>query len=321
MVDDNATTVGLETGWIEIDVQFEDIIAVNSKKTPFNIVVDKGSTVGTILQYIIDTLPVKYALIDMPDNDYTLGETIIPPGNLVPTLKIIQYCIGIYENGLLAFHDDDILYILNKYAMTHECKTGEKNTTHIYITELSVMLGGVTVRGIDPSNQEPTYIGPIVAKTIENELLSGELDGNNFIFSSFRQGLNAVKYHDNEPVSSESKRVAITLKRNIETYKHSIDKNIVDYDELANAYNMVSYFNELEAIVKQVILKVENVNVLDFKPNKLVNLHFLDADKNRRLSGVYHINEVTTTFVPVNNTKSNEMLCISTIALSRRSKE
>jgi hypothetical protein len=318
MIDDNWSSVGLETDRVSVDVQFEDIIAVNSKKTPFNIVVDKGATVGAILQYIIDVLPVKGVLIDMPDNDYSLGETIVPPGNLVPVFKYIQYTIGIYENGLLAFYDDDILYILNKYAMDHECRENEKITTHIYVTELDKLLGGATVRGKDPATQEPTYTGPIIVTTHENEVLSGEIDGNNFIFSSFRQGLSAVKYHDNMPVSDNSKQVSMVMKRNIETYKHTIEKNIVDYDELANLYNMASYFNELEANVKAVSLKLENINIMDFKPNKLVNLHFLDLSKNIRLSGVYHINNITTIFVPVNITQSQEMLCVGAMALTRR---
>jgi hypothetical protein len=316
--DDDWSTVGLETDRISIDVQFEDIIAVDSKKTPFNMVIDKGATVGSILQYIVDVIPVKGALIDMPDNDYILGETIIPPGNLVPILKIIQYTIGIYENGLLVFYDDDILYILNKYALNHECQQDEKIITHIYITELDKMLGGTTVRGLDPATQEPTYIGPIVAKTQENEVLSGELDGNNFIFSSFRQGLSAVKYHDNEPISDNAKQVSMIMKRNIETYKHSIEKNIFDYDELANLYNMASYFNELEALVKPVQLRVENINIMDFKPNKLIYLHFLDANKNMRLSGVYHMNTVTTIFLPVNISNSREMICVGLLSLTRR---
>jgi hypothetical protein len=317
-IDDNWTSVGRDTNSVDIDVQFEDIIAVNSKKTPFNMVVDKGTTVGAILQYIIDVLPVKGALIDMPDNDYSLGDTIIPPGNLVPVLKIMQYTIGIYENGLLAFYDDDILYILNEYAMEHECRVNEKNITHIYVTELDKMLGGVTVRGIDPLTQEQTYLGPIIVKTQDNEVLSGELSGNNFIFSSFRQGLSAVKYHDGAPVSDMSKQVAMVMKRNIKTYKHSLEKNIVDYDELANLYNMASYFNELEANVNQVSLELENINIMDFKPNKLIYLHFLDLNKNIRLSGIYHMNFVTTTFIPVNNTRSSEMLCVGSMILTRR---
>jgi hypothetical protein len=319
-IDDNWTSVSRDTDRASLDVQFEDIIAVNSKKTPFNLVVDKGATIGSILQYIIDVLPVKGALVDMPDNDYSLGETIIPPGNLVPTLKTMQYTIGIYENGLLAFYDDDILYILNKYAMEHECKENEKIITNVYVTELDKMLGGVTVRGKDPVSQEPTYIGPIIIKTQDNEVLSGELDGNNFIFSSFRQGLSAVKYHNNEPVSDMSKPVSMVMKRNIETYKHSIDKNIVDYDELANLYNMASYFNELESNVKQASLQLENINIIDFKPNKLVHLHFLDLSKDIRLSGIYHINTVITKFFPVNNTQTNEMFCIGNMSLTRRAK-
>jgi hypothetical protein len=281
-------------------------------------VAEKGVTAGTLLQYIIDSIPVKGAIIDLPDNDYSLGETIIPPGNLVPTLRYIQYTTGIYENGLLAFYDDDVLYILNRYAMDHDCKENDKINTHIYITEFDKMLGGVTVRGIDPDNKEPTYIGPIIAKPFDNEVASAELDGNNFIFSSFRQGLSAVQYKDNSPVSNNGKPVAMVMKRNIDTYKYSIDKNVLNYDELGNLYNMASYFNELEASVRQMNIKVENININDFRPNKFINLHFIDSQKNMRLGGVYHINEVTMVFIPINAMTSKEMICVANTNISRR---
>jgi hypothetical protein len=318
MLNDNESTMTFETDRVNIDVQFEDIIIVNSKKTPFNLVAEKGVTVGTLLQYIIDSIPVKAAIVDLPDNDYSLGETIVPPGNLVPTLRYIQYTIGIYENGLLAFYDDDILYILNRYAMDHDCKANDKINTHIYVTEFDKLLGGLTVRGINPLNQEPTYIGPIIAKPFDNEVASAELDGNNFIFSSFRQGLSAVQYSDNSPVSSNSKPVSMVMKRNIETYKYSIDKNVLNYDELGNLYNMASYFNELEASVRQMNVKVENVNINDFRPNKYINLHFLDLQKDMRLGGVYHINEATMVFIPINLASTNEMVCVTNANITRR---
>jgi hypothetical protein len=318
MVNDSETTVGRETGSVNIDVQFEDIIAVNSKKTLFNLVAGKGATVGTILQYIVDALPVKGAIVDMPDNDYALGETIIPPGNLVPALKYIQYNIGIYEYGLLAFHDDDILYILNKYALDHDCEEGDKIITHIYVTELDSILGGTVTRGLDPATEEPLYFGSIIAKSRENEVVSGELEGNNFIFSSFRQGLSAVQYEGGEAVSGSAKPVSMVMKRNIETYKHSREKNILDYDELGNPYNMASWFNELEATVKQVNVNLDNINVKDFKPNKFVRLHYLDQEKDMRLGGMYHINTITGVFTPVNPAATREMACKGAMTLSRR---
>jgi hypothetical protein len=318
MVNDNETFETKETDRVSIDVQFEDLIAVNSKKTLFNMVIEKGVTIGTILQYIIDFLPIKGAIVDIPDNDYELGETIIPPGNLVPTLRIMQYTIGIYENGLLAFYDDDIFYILNKFALDHDCKEGDKITTHVFVTEFDKMIGGITIRGIDPETQEATYLGPIIAKPIENEVLSAELDGNNFIFSSFRQGLSAVQFTDDKVDSQTAKQVAMSMRRNLDIYKYSVDKTILTYDELSNLYNMASYFNELEATVKQMSIKLENVNITDFRPNKFINLHYLDQDKDMRLGGVYHINNVTNIFVPVNKVSSKEMYCVSILTLSRR---
>jgi hypothetical protein len=207
---------------------------------------------------------------------------------------------------------------LNKYALDHDCKEGDKITTHIYVTEFDKMLGGITVRGIDPANQEPTYIGSIIAKPIENEIVSAELDGNNFIFSSFRQGLSAVQYTEDKVESATAKQVAMSMKRNLEIYKHSVDKNILTYDELGNLFNMASYFNELEAMAKQMTVKIDNTNISDFKPNKFINLHFLDQQKDMKLGGVYHINNVVNVFVPLNSASTKEMSCVSTSSLSRR---
>jgi hypothetical protein len=318
MVSENETTDTEETDRVTLDVQFESLIAVNSKKTPFNIVAEKGTTIGTILQYIIDYLPIKGAIVDKPDNEYELGETIIPPGNLVPTLKIMQYTTGIYENGLLAFYDDDVLYILNRYALEHDCKEGDKITTHVYVPEMDIASGGITLRGLDPESGEPVYLGPIIAKEIENEVLSAELDGNNFIFSSFRQALSAVHFNEDKADTGTAKQVAMTMKRNLEIYKHSVDKNIIVYDELANLFNMASYFNELEALVKQMNVTVENANIDDFRPNKFINLHFLSQDKNMKLAGVFHINETVNIFMPINKISTKEMFCVTTASLSRR---
>jgi hypothetical protein len=321
MASDTQTTVASETDRHTIDVQFEDNIAVKSKKSLFNIVADKDTTVGTILQHIVDILPVKGAIIDIPDNDYLFGQDIIfPPGDLIPFLKYIQYTVGIYENGLLLFYDDDIFYILNRYALDHDCKEDDKIITHIYVAEIDQSLGGMIVRGLDPDTQEPIYLGPIAAQVMENEVLSGEIEGNDFIFSSLRQGLSAVQYSDNKPISSNHKKVAMVMKRNIETYKYGAEKHILDYDDLNNLYNMASHFNSVEATVKPIQLSIENSYINDFKPNKLVNLHFVDQDKDIRLGGVYHINRTTTVFIPINRSQSLEMGCSTVLLLSRRSK-
>jgi hypothetical protein len=321
-VDTQGTTaVTSETNRVVIEVQFEDLSALDAKKTTINMVVDENATVGTILSYLVDTTPVKGAIIDLPDNNYAFGkDTVIPPGNLVPTLKLLQNVYGVYENGMSAFYDNNILYILNKYALDHDCEKDDKITTHIYITELEQVSGPV-IRGLDPETKEPVYIGSIIATVLRNELVSGELEGNNFIFSSFKQGISAVQYKDNKAVKDNFKPVAIAMKRNIETYKYSSNHNVLDYDELNNAYNMASFFNETEAMAKQIAVTLENVNINDFKPNNLVNLHFINQDKNLRLGDVYHILNFTTIFKPVNVFQTKEMVCMSSLTLSRRGKK
>jgi hypothetical protein len=130
--------------------------------------------------------------------------------------------------------------------------------------------------------------------------------------------LSAIQYTEEKADEQTAKQVAMAMKRNLEIYKYSNDKTILTYDELGNLYNMASYFNELEAIVKQTNIKLENINISDFYPNKLINLHFVDQHKDIRLGGVYHINNLINVFVPINMASTKEMRCASNLSLSRR---
>lgn len=320
----------LETNRINMIIGISDIVASKTAKTLFNTGLKSGQTIGSILLFISYSVPVKYVLIDKPDNQNTLPETIIPPGGFIQTMNYLQTTFGIYNNGLLVFYDNDILYILNKFNMDHDCKQDEKVITHLYIEESDVSGGMCIVQTNDSGESE--YIGSISTRYIDNEVTDAELEGNNFVFSSFKQGLDAVSYKNDKVDSTTAKPVTMVLKRNVETHKHSGEKNILDYDELNNPFNMASSFNESEAVAKKVVAVLFNVNIKDFSANKIVHLHYKTIEKDNRLGGLYHILSCKEMYSPSkgipteeeaideekNNNHANELQCMLTIVLSKR---
>jgi hypothetical protein len=220
-------------------VVLEDIMSVNIKNTMFNIVTGKDTSVGTVLQYIISKLPVTKVIVDRPDHPSKFEYIITPPGNFLPTIRNLQYLYGMYENDLLVFYDDEILYILNKFSEFHEYRSNDTVISHIFITEFDKMPGGVTTRSVKVESPminkgDPVYIGNIDAAPSDVKILDGALKGNNLIFSSYRQGMDAVQFLDNEVVSGNKKPVAMALKRNLPPYNNADEKSVLDYDELAN---------------------------------------------------------------------------------------
>lgn len=297
----------LETDTCDITVNLQDIPGIRTSKIIYNDCFKSGSTVGTILQYLVDTSCVKNAIVDKPDNQNSLPDVILPPGNFVATLNILQSIFGIYEHGLTAFYDNDILYVLNSYANEHDIVKGDSELSHVYITEADKDMSFMPLVSIN-DNGETMYAGGINTVVKDNEILSSELNGDNFVFSSFQQGLDAVSYNDGIVDSTSAKPVSMVLKRNLEAHSQSGDKNVLDYDELNNMYNMAAEFNRQEATSKPITIVLRNVDIMDFSPNKYIDIHFKDEGKEQRLGGVYFLLNATFSYAPANMQPTASMM-------------
>lgn len=297
MLDKNNGDSSLNTYNIDVNMILVNTVAQNMFKTMFCQVIDSGNKIGTVLQWIISELNINKAIVDDPDNGTELGDIIIPPMNTVQTLNYLQAVYGIYYNDIEIFYDnDEVLYILNKFATDHDCENNESNITHLYInngdSEVSV---GKIIRK-ENENGEGVYIGTIPMVYDNSEILDSETMGDAFVFSSFKQGLNAVTFYGDKPIPNSANPVGMALLRNSGSHDSSGNKALTDYDELNNSFNMFSYMNSLEAVAQRYTIKLNDCRITDFKPNKFVELHFEDVDKNNEHGGVYFLNSVTYEF-------------------------
>ena len=270
-------------------------------KQIFNNVIEGGGTVGSILGWVLSELNVRY-IADMPTGDHSLPDIVIPPMNTIQVLNYLQSSVGIYENGLETFYDfDDILYILDKYALDHEHVDSDTVLTHIYVNQGSnVESGAGDILHTKNKNDEAMYIGSPLINYETAEVMDSELRGDTFIFSSFTQSINAVGYDENgNPVPDTVRPLAQAMMRSNSGHTQSGTKFIVDYDELNNPVNMASYFNEMESRAQTMSVALNRVDIQDFKPNKLIELHFKDTTLNNVKGGIYFLNSVQFDFTQI----------------------
>lgn len=278
------------------NITFFNLKAQNVIKTLFNNVIESGENIGTVLQWICSETGLNY-IIDKPANETELGETILPTLTLIPAINYLQEMYGVYENGIQPFIDfDNVLYVLDKYSMEHDKKSEDTSITHVYSYDINESEPMSMIRA-ENDDKEAMYIGIPVIHNEDDEVLKGELLGNNYIFSSFDLGLDPVKYNTkNEVVPDSAEDVSFILKRNTETHNSSGEKSICDYDELNNIYNMTSKFNEVESQAKKLTIRLQNVNISDFNVNKIIDLHYQNITKNNSLGGKYYLNEAIFVF-------------------------
>lgn len=292
----------LESERSEITMYLNDVIGINTSKMIYNECFDgeAGITAGSLIQYIATNTPCDKILIDKPDNENTYQQDIIiPPTNFIGALQYIQTMIGCYQYGLLVFYDDGVLYILNKFANDHEVEKGETNVVHAYIADPDKNTASSPIYTVNDS-KESMYIGAMNFRPSDTKLVKSELFGDNVIFSSFRQGLDAIQYTNtkNSSKATGGKDVSLVLKHNNESHSESGTKNILDYDELNNPFNVASEFNAAEATAEMSELVIPYANIIDFKPNKYMHLHFKDNRKDYDYGGKWFIIDVRQIYMP-----------------------
>lgn len=277
-------------------VTFFNLVAQNVIKKLFNVVIEEGSTVGTVLEWMCSETGLKY-IIDKPANQNEQPEIVIPPLSLIPAINYIQEMFGVYENGIQPFIDlDNIIYILDKFNIEHDRQDGDTCLTHIYNIDIEKTGPNSITRSLN-DNKEAMYIGVPLIERASDEVLKGELIGNNYVFSSFQQSIDAVSYDkNNEVISGSEKEVASVMKRNTKTHNSSGEKTICDYDEMNNLFNIASKFNAIESYAERMGILLQNVKMDDFNVNKIIELHFQNTSKNIEFGGKYYLNNVEYRF-------------------------
>lgn len=315
--DPKVANIATETMHRNIMCNFFNLRGITLNKGLFNAVL-ADTSVGSTILFILSNSGVKRAIIDPPTNTSEYTNIIVPPHNLRSSIEELQARYGIYENGVLIFYDFNTLYILDRFAQSHEFEKGDSMRSIIQVYEADIN-PQLILDIFEDKDNTLIYDATILLERFDSSIASGEIEGNSFMFSNYKMGVNSVIFENGQFKANEAAPAASVLLRDTDTHKSSGEKTILDYDELSNPYNMASYFNATETLKNQYHFSLAGVNIQSFKPNKFIQLRFENVTKNKTFGGSYTMLRNILSFEPANET-SSDLICNADIHMAKRNK-
>lgn len=299
----------METITHDLDVVLYSAKALAANKDSLINAVFKDCDIGTALGFIIDNSTCETAIVDPPDNTSEYKNLILLPYNLRNSIWGLQTFYGIYKESLIAFFDFECLYILSKYAKTHEFDAKDKQYTKIQIydkpeTNLLPTLIGESKDSID-------YIISAEPSRIDQRAIMGELDGSKTMVTNYKMAIDTITSEDGEVTGYNN--AAIVIDKQSKSHEKSGSKISVEYDEMNNLINIAA-FNRERSPREAIPIAIPGVEPKSFKPNRLVTLEFINTQKNNELGGTYTTRSVRLTYDPVDQ-RHNRMICSASVVL------
>jgi hypothetical protein len=286
----------METGDVNIIVHFVNNTAIKITKLLFNAVYHTAS-VGTGIVKILSKANVPF-IVDPPSNDTAYANLLLLPHDFKASLLSLQSRYGIYDRSIMLFYDDNVIYLLSKYAFDHEHIEGENTISTLVLTE--------PLDDLDPL----VYIsedgdGKVIYKMsgnldpITHDIEVSETSGDAVIFSNYGMALDVIDYKDGEILAD--REVPFTpparmMVRDIDSHTKTGQKIVIDYDDLNNIYNMTSIFTELDALNNMFEFVIPMCYIRSFKPNRFIEVVMENKEKNARFGKKYNVMGVIFTF-------------------------
>lgn len=293
----------------ELDIILYSAKALAANKDSLINAVFKDCTVGTAVGFIIDNSSCETAIVDKPDNDIKYKNLILLPYNLRNSLWSLQYRYGLYKDSLIAFFDFECLYILNKFATSHEYAPGDKPRTIIEIHDKPETFIQPCLIGESKNAME--YIVSVEPKRIDQKAVMGELEGAKTMVTNYQIAVDVVTSKDGEVTGYNN--AAEVLSKQAKAHEKSGDKISLEYDEMNNLINIQAY-NRERSPKECLTFAIGGAEAKSFKPNKIIQLRFTNTRKNQELGGDYSVSTLVNTYVPIDQ-RHNRMICNASIAL------
>ena len=273
-----------------------------NKDSLMNAVLNKCK-VGTALGFMVDASTCDSAIVDKPDNDSEYTDIILLPYNLRNSLWSLQVRYGIFKDSLVAFFDFDCLYILNKFAMTHEFASGDKQYTFCIIHEPpETQLLPVLVK---ETSDAVEYTMTTEVKRDDPSALAGETEGSSVLVTNYQMSIKSVVSKDGKVTGYNN--AATVIGRQSKSHDKSGKKISIEYDEMNNLINLAA-FNREHSPHEIVNFKISGASSASIKPNKIFVLEFANVKRQQELGGKYTPVRARCVFTPIGpNVK--KMIC------------
>jgi hypothetical protein len=225
--------------------------------------------IDEVLVNILSSVESRNIFIDASDNIDLQESLIIPPMNVIPTIKYIQDVYGIYNAGLSLFFDFDGTYLTKIFASSREYDntleiltvSGNDNTTDV----------SYTTPQFDENNNIRLNLQVPPPFVSLNEITMDTI-GQTTVFNSYDYNFDVVKRIYNQETVNEKVRYF--------------------WNQFQNKIFEESYINESLRTSKAINVTMRNISPNYFKLNTLYNVR----TNNDYVNGDYILTETTHIF-------------------------
>lgn len=213
-----------------------------------------------------------------PDNEEEYKQIISPPVKLKQSISFLQENYGVYNNGILLFHDFNKTYIIPKYLKEAVVEKDECKSVYILLNEKDGNNANLNISSYYDSSKNIFVINTINNVTItDNSNLNKEIVGDS---------LNVIDISN-----IENKNIDLELNSYSSNSNTIKQKNLINYNN--NSYIVEEYKSELQNSQININLNLINVDISYLGPNKEIVLIFENSDTENKYGGHYSINNMT----------------------------
>lgn len=236
-----------------------------------------GTTLSTVVSYLLNKAGVNKVLMSPFENTQTHGQIICPPQSIEAQIRYLNNTYGFHKKGSMLFFGFFHTYLLNCKEGCTAWKKDEWKETKIYILDKSNTKSSLDGPFLRPDDE--TYHILIRADAISLQTASvvdnviGGIDPTiiNMAGSSTNNGKVEIKGLENH------------------------NKKIM-FNDSSNPYMMETQVALQKANSKIITASLYNVNLEAITPNKKISIIFEDTKKNTEFGGVYRIASAVHSF-------------------------
>jgi len=292
------------------DNQFYDISLVLYSMKKLNIFKKKNAFIFnecnpiTALTRMLNFYGFDDVICDIPDNEESFKQIIIPKGNIKDNIKYLQDTYGIFNTGVTFFMDVNRTYILKNNNTDYAVEDEDYNTVSVVLME---GLGSENTLGyyIDKDNgqyimAQDKNITPQELKGVKKETFGNLIHvyNNKLAEKSLTYDASAESWEYTKPYKEFVNDLSNIDKSddNVKIYENSLDNDAIVIESMEKALLTSSMLGKL-------LLNVD-LGIVNF--NKVYTLHFTyDENVNKLRKGSYRLIQSTQI---LSITKTSRML-------------
>jgi hypothetical protein len=281
-------------------------------KAIFNDVYTETPVLPVVLHMLKTASGDAPKLIGNPDNTKVYDQILVPPGNVISSLRYLQDAYGIYKGGMRLFFDLDRHYMLGADSKVKE-KT-EYGEVHIFVTDK-----------VDASSELNGVFEDTKNKTFQVKVQNAVAINRGGRATKEIFGSKLFVLSDSQELGGQIREVAIQEGTSTDgaagpgNFAAGEDKIKVLYNRFDNPMAETTHAHHVTEHNSEVAFSFSGVDPSIFTPNKSFFVIFSNKERSEELNGEYVMRDYALSLHGVGrNLQTEEMICTMTCTFSKR---